>query len=78
LGIYAETLNAWVGPYEQLAAHAATPLASKRDASAAAAAAAGVAATRIGRVEAGCALRVVVRSGAEIESAFASFDHFRS
>jgi predicted dehydrogenase len=34
LGIYAETLNAWVGPYEQLAAHAATPLASKRDASA--------------------------------------------
>jgi thiamine-monophosphate kinase len=55
-----------------------TALPSKRDAIAAAAAAAGVAATRIGRVEAGSALRVVDRSGAEIESAFASFDHFRS
>lgn len=32
LGIYAETLNAWVGPYAQLAAHTATPVATKRDA----------------------------------------------
>jgi predicted dehydrogenase len=32
LGILAETLNAWVGPYQRLAAEVATPLATKRDA----------------------------------------------
>jgi len=31
LGIYAETLNAWVGPYEQLAAQTSTPITSKTD-----------------------------------------------
>jgi len=31
MGIYAETLNAWVGPYRALTAHTATPLATKRD-----------------------------------------------
>lgn len=31
MGIYAETLNAWVGPYDQLTANLATPLALKRD-----------------------------------------------
>jgi len=31
MGIYAETLNAWVGPYEQLSAFTATPIATKRD-----------------------------------------------
>jgi thiamine-monophosphate kinase len=55
-----------------------TALASRRDAVAAAAASAGVAVTRIGRIEAGNALRLVDRDGAAVESAFASFDHFRS
>jgi len=32
MGIYAETLNAWVGPYESLAAFTATPIGTKRDA----------------------------------------------
>ncbi|MEE9212516.1 MAG: Gfo/Idh/MocA family oxidoreductase [Phycisphaeraceae bacterium] len=31
MGIYAETLNAWLGPYETLSAHTATPVATKRD-----------------------------------------------
>jgi len=54
-----------------------TALPSRRDAVAAAAAASGVAVTRIGRIEAGSASRLVDRDGAEVESAFASFDHFR-
>jgi predicted dehydrogenase len=32
LGILAETLNAWVGPYRRLSAEVATPLATKHDA----------------------------------------------
>ena len=55
-----------------------TALASRRDAVAAAAAGAGVVVTRIGRIEAGNALRLVDRDGAAVESGFASFDHFRS
>ncbi|MCL2640089.1 MAG: Gfo/Idh/MocA family oxidoreductase [Phycisphaerales bacterium] len=31
MGIYAETLNAWFGPYEDLSARLATPLATKMD-----------------------------------------------
>jgi predicted dehydrogenase len=31
MGIYAETLNAWVGPYESLSAKLATPINTKRD-----------------------------------------------
>jgi len=55
-----------------------TALPSRRDAVAAAAASAGVAVTRIGRIEAGSALRFVDRDGAAVDSAFASFDHFLS
>ena len=55
-----------------------TALPSRRDAVAAAAASAGVAVTRVGRIEAGSGLRVVDRDGAAVESDFASFDHFRS
>jgi thiamine-monophosphate kinase len=55
-----------------------TALPSRRDAVAAAAAGAGVAVTRVGRIEAGSALRLVDRDGAAVESSFASFDHFRS
>ena len=55
-----------------------TALPSRRDAVSAAAADAGVAVTRIGRIEAGHALRLVDRDGAAVESGFASFDHFRS
>jgi thiamine-monophosphate kinase len=55
-----------------------TALPSRRDAVAAAAASAGVAVTRVGRIETGSALRVVDRDGAAVESGFASFDHFRS
>jgi thiamine-monophosphate kinase len=53
-------------------------LPERRDAIAAAAANAGVAVTRIGRIEAGRRLRVVDRSGAEVEAAGRSFDHFLS
>jgi predicted dehydrogenase len=31
MGIYAETLNAWVGPYEELSARLATPIPTKTD-----------------------------------------------
>jgi predicted dehydrogenase len=31
MGIFAETLNAWVGPYEELSARVSTPIATKRD-----------------------------------------------
>jgi predicted dehydrogenase len=31
MGIFAETLNAWVGPYEELSARMSTPIATKRD-----------------------------------------------
>jgi thiamine-monophosphate kinase len=55
-----------------------TALPTHRDAVAGAGAAVGVAVTRIGRIEAGDALRLVDRGGAEVESAFASFDHFRT
>ncbi|WP_298834093.1 thiamine-phosphate kinase [uncultured Piscinibacter sp.] len=44
----------------------------------AAARAAGVAATRIGRIEAGRGLRLVDREGRAVEHRFGSFDHFRS
>ena len=54
-----------------------TALPSRRDAVAAAAAAAGVAVTRIGRIEAGEGLHLVDRSGAAVASERASFDHFR-
>jgi len=55
-----------------------TALPSRRDAVAAAAASAGVAVTRIGRIEAGSALRFVDRDGTAVDSAFAAFDHFLS
>jgi thiamine-monophosphate kinase len=51
---------------------------SCRDAVAAAAAAAGIAVTRIGRIEAGEGLRLIDRSGASVASEFGSFDHFRA
>jgi thiamine-monophosphate kinase len=50
----------------------------RRDAVVAAARGAGVAATRIGRIEAGDTLRLVDRSGAEVASDHRSFDHFRA
>jgi predicted dehydrogenase len=31
MGIFAETLNAWVGPYEELSARLSTPIGTKRD-----------------------------------------------
>ena len=43
-----------------------------------AAAAAGVAVTRIGRIEAGEGLRLVDGRGGDVEDTFGSFDHFRS
>ena len=55
-----------------------TALASRRDAVAAAAAGAGVAVRRIGRIDAGPGLRVVDRSGEDVASQFGSFDHFRT
>ena len=55
-----------------------TALPSHRDAVAGAGAAVGTAVTRIGRIEAGAALRLVDRAGAEVDSTFAAFDHFRS
>ena len=55
-----------------------TALPTRRDAVAAAAAGAGVAVTRIGRIEAGARLRIIDRSGAAVEHAGRSFDHFRS
>jgi thiamine-monophosphate kinase len=39
---------------------------------------AGVAATRIGRIEAAPGLRVVDASGAALRQRFAGFDHFRA
>ena len=48
------------------------------DAVQAAARRAGVAATRIGRIEAGAALRLVDSSGRQVPHTFGSFDHFRS
>ena len=38
---------------------------------------AGVAATRIGRIEAGQGLRLVDREGRDVAHTFGSFDHFR-
>ena len=55
-----------------------TALPSRRDAVAAAAASAGVAVTRIGRIEADAGLRLVDRRGESVASAFDSFDHFRA
>ena len=55
-----------------------TALASRRDAVAAAAAGAGVAVRRIGRIDAGPGLRLVDRGGADVASSFGSFDHFRA
>jgi thiamine-monophosphate kinase len=55
-----------------------TALPSRRDAVVAAAANAGVAVTRIGRIEAGAGLRLIDRTGASVASEFGSFDHFRS
>jgi thiamine-monophosphate kinase len=55
-----------------------TALPSRRDAVVAAAANAGVAVTRIGRIEAGAGLRLIDRSGESVASEFGSFDHFRS
>ena len=54
-----------------------TALPSRRGAVVAAAAAAGVAVTRVGRIEAGEGLRLVDRGGEAVASAFGSFDHFR-
>jgi thiamine-monophosphate kinase len=50
----------------------------RRAAIEAAAAAVGVAVTRIGRIEAGAALRIVDRHGAAVASGARGFDHFRS
>ena len=55
-----------------------TALPSRRDAVAAAAANAGVAVTRIGRIEAGEGLRLIDRGGEAVASEFGSFDHFRA
>ena len=55
-----------------------TALASRRDAVAAAAASAGVAVRRVGRIDAGEGLRLVDRDGDEVASRFGSFDHFRA
>jgi len=44
----------------------------------AAARSAGVSATRIGRIDAGTALRLVDRDGRPVENRFGSFDHFRT
>jgi thiamine-monophosphate kinase len=55
-----------------------TALASRRDAVAAAAAGAGVAVRRIGRIDAGTGLRLVDRGGEDVASSFGSFDHFRA
>ena len=55
-----------------------TALASRRDAVAAAAASAGVAVRRVGRIEAGADLRLVDRGGEDVASPFGSFDHFRA
>jgi len=55
-----------------------TALPSRRDAVVAAAAAAGVAVARVGRIEAGEGLRLIDRSGEPVASAFGSFDHFRA
>jgi thiamine-monophosphate kinase len=55
-----------------------TALASRRDAVAAAAAGAGVAVRRIGRIDAGAGLRLVDRGGEDVASSFSSFDHFRA
>ena len=55
-----------------------TALPSRRDAVAAAAAAAGVGVARIGRIEAGEELRLVDRAGVPVAGEFASFDHFRT
>ncbi|HEV7575317.1 MAG TPA: thiamine-phosphate kinase [Caldimonas sp.] len=54
-----------------------TALPSRRDAVAAAAINAGVAVTRIGRIEAGARLRLIDRGGEDVVSEFGSFDHFR-
>jgi thiamine-monophosphate kinase len=55
-----------------------TALPSRRDAVAAAAAAAGTSVARVGRIEAGETLRLVDRAGEPVASEFASFDHFRT
>jgi len=51
---------------------------SRRDAVAAASGAAGVAVTRIGRIEAEPGLRLVDAQGAAIDAHYAAFDHFRT
>jgi thiamine-monophosphate kinase len=55
-----------------------TALPSRRDAVAAAAAAAGTSVARVGRIEAGETLRLVDRAGEPVASEFAPFDHFRT
>jgi len=54
-----------------------TAVASRRDAVAAAAAGAGVAVRRIGRIDAGEGLRLIDRGGEAVASRLGSFDHFR-
>src|SRR5204862_3844 len=54
-----------------------TAVASRRDAVAAAAAGAGVAVRRIGRIDAGDGLRLIDRGGEAVASRLGSFDHFR-
>jgi len=55
-----------------------TALPSRRDAVAAAAASAGAAVRRVGRIDAGAGLRLVDRGGGDVASEFGSFDHFRT
>ena len=55
-----------------------TALPSRRDAIVASAATAGVAVTRIGRIEQGSGVRLVDRNGDAVDSAFDAFDHFRA
>jgi thiamine-monophosphate kinase len=55
-----------------------TALPSRRDAVAAAAASAGAAVRRVGRIEAGAGLRLVDCGGENVASEFGSFDHFRA
>src|SRR5436190_13307565 len=55
-----------------------TALPSRRDAVAAAAASAGAAVRRVGRIEGAAGLRLVDRRGDEVASECGSFDHFRA
>ncbi|MEO5844418.1 MAG: AIR synthase-related protein, partial [Caldimonas sp.] len=74
LAVQRECLLAGGDDYELLF----TALPSRRDAVGAAAASAGTAVTRIGRIEAGDSLRLVDRGGEAVASESGSFDHFRA